>query len=271
MKKLIRLLIIILFLYAGYQIFMKDSASPPQPSQPMPQVSKSFTPTQKSAPAQTAPEELAPPGVPWPFLQVSEDIDALSAKLTQKNFVLIFDGSGSMKEKDCSGNRAKIEVAKQAVIEWSRSVPDDANIGLIVFDHNAFSVRLPLGRNNRDQFINEIQQVVADYKTPLTRSLDSAYKMLTKQGRKQLGYGEYIVVIVTDGAANNEQALRRSVDRVLSRSPIMIHTIGFCIRSTHTLNSQGRTVYKSANNPDELQKGLQEVLAESESYDITGF
>lgn len=207
----------------------------------------------------------------WPPTQSGNDIISLASSLTQKNFVLILDGSGSMGEKRCSGELTKSQVAKKAVVEWSESVLNDANLGLIVFDQNGFSVRLPLGSGNRDQFRAEVDRVIPDYKTPLTKSLDTAYAMLTEQSRSQLGYGEYTVVIVTDGVANDIKALEASVNRVLEISPITIHTIGFCIASNHSLNREGRTVYRAANNPAELRKGLQEVLAESESFDLEGF
>jgi hypothetical protein len=117
-----------------------------------------------------------------------------------------------------------------------------------------------------------VEKVVPDKSTPLAAALDTAYAMLTAQAESQLGYGDYTVVIVTDGVADDIAALETSVNRVLATSPIMIHTIGFCIAADHSLNRAGRTVYRAANNPAELRQGLQEVLAESESFDdITGF
>ena len=207
----------------------------------------------------------------WPGIQQDKNLTVLEDKLTRRNVVLIFDGSASMAESRCSGSRTKSNVAKDAVKDWASSVPADANLGLIVFDETGLSVRLPLGLNNRDRFRHEIAKIVPNYKTPLTKSLYGAYEMLTEQGRKQLGYGEYTIVIVTDGVANNPDALMRAVNSTLIRSPIMISTIGFCIRTNHSLNQPGKTVYKAANNPEALRQGLQEVLAESESFDISAF
>lgn len=207
----------------------------------------------------------------WPFINASSDLGALSDSLVQKNFVMIFDGSGSMRENGCSGNLSKIEVAKKVVIDWASTVPVDANLGLIVFDQNGFSTRLPLGLKNRDNFKEEIAKVLAGSTTPLTKSLNTAFEMLTKQGQKQLSYGEYSTIIVTDGIANDARSLQGSVDKVLKVSPIMINTIGFCIDGNHALNNKGRTIYKAANNPKELKQGLEEVLAESKTFDLNGF
>lgn len=272
MKNFIKLLFFLgLLLFVGYQI-LNDKGQVTTQQQPQQTGSTTTAPTVQQT-AKTA-ETVIPvsrPDIPWPFIRESGDSVTLADSFTKKNFVLVFDGSGSMGKVGCSGNQTKIEVARQVVIEWANSVPNDANLGLIVFDHNAFSIRLVLGTGNREQFRAEVEKVVADYKTPLTKSLDTAYQMLTEQGRKQLGYGDYTVVIVTDGAADNIEALKKKVDYVLTGSPIMIHTIGFCLNAEHTLNSEGRTVYRSANNPEELRQGLREVLAESEDFDITGF
>ena len=207
----------------------------------------------------------------WPFSGEEKDAPLLDSKLNRKNYLLIFDGSGSMDESRCSGVQTKAEAAKEAVKEWSVSVAEDANLGLIVFDEQGLSLRLPLGVNNREQFRQQIQAVVPNYKTPLTASIDEAYQRLTVQALKQLGYGEYTIVVVTDGAANDPQAMARSVSKILSRSPVMINTIGFCIATDHSLNQPGKTLYTAANDPTTLRQGLKAVLAESESFDVSAF
>jgi predicted small lipoprotein YifL len=191
---------------------------------------------------------------------------------TMKNYVLIFDGSGSMGEQRCSGDKTKNAVAQEAVAEWAQSVPADANLGLIVFDQKGFSTRLQLGQGERQAFVQQVQSVVAGQGTPLTQAVQTAYDLLTAQARKQLSYGEYHMVIVTDGVANQPDRLTETINAVLAHSPIIISTIGFCIADTHSLNQPGRTIYKAADNPEALRQGLQDVLAESESFDdITEF
>ncbi len=223
-------------------------------------------------PLPTFPTSMAGRMLPsWPPVEDGDKTIALADSLTAKNFVLILDGSGSMAKQGCSGERSKIEVARDAVIDWATSIPEDANLGLVVFDRNGFSIRLPLGLGNRPQFKAEVQKVMPDRSTPLAAALDMAYSMLTEQARKQLGYGDYTVIIVTDGAADDIPALENKVNMVLANSPALIHTIGFCIAADHSLNRSGRTIYRAANNPTELRQGLQDVLAESESFDIGGF
>ncbi len=78
-------------------------------------------------------------------------------------------------------------------------------------------------------------------------------------------------MIVTDGEASSGEDPTKVVNELLKRSPVIMHTIGFCIGEDHSLNQPGRILYKSANNPGDLRKGLQNVLAESPSFDIAAF
>ncbi|MCI5144631.1 MAG: VWA domain-containing protein [Candidatus Electrothrix sp. AR3] len=209
--------------------------------------------------------------VRWPPSAEDQESIVIADTLIQKNYVLVFDGSGSMGQKGCSGNKTKSAAAKEAVSDWAQSVPADAHLGLVAFDQSGFSVRLQLGQENRQEFIQQVEAIIPGSTTPLTKSLQTAYDILTQQARSQLGYGEYHLVIVTDGVANEPQRLTEAVNTVLQGSPIMISTIGFCIATTHSLNQPGRTMYKAADNPVALRQGLQEVLAESESFDVIDF
>jgi hypothetical protein len=206
----------------------------------------------------------------WPFLH-KEDSDGLLAEdLMARNFLLIFDGSGSMHKSDCAGSSRKIDIAKQAVVAWSKSVPPNANLGLYAFHENGV-LTLPMTPGTRNEFMRTVDQIIAGGNTPLARAMQHAYKVLTDQGRRQLGYGEYTIVVVTDGIANSADALKSVTDLILAESPITIYSIGFCIGTHHSLNQPGHTIYKSADNPAQLEKGLQEVLAELESFDELEF
>lgn len=232
---------------------------------------------QASPPAQPPPQPETPPPPPsstkstaWPFISADAAEDALAKNPLTKNYLLIFDGSGSMGESECSGDESKINVAKRAVVAWSKSVPADANLGLYAFHRNGL-LTLPLATGNREAFMKTVNQIIAGGKTPLTGAMQYAYKKFSEQGRRQLGYGDYTIVVVTDGIANSIPDLQQSVDTVLSESPINIYSIGFCIGNDHSLNQPGRTIYKAADNPEQLQKGLRDVLAESESFDEDTF
>ena len=95
--------------------------------------------------------------------------------------------------------------------------------------------------------------------------------MLIRQGRRQLGYGEYHLIVVTDGQASSGQDPTGVVDEILASSPVVIHTIGFCIGEDHSLNQKGRVLYRTAQNAAELREGLEQVLAEAPDFTVTQF
>jgi len=242
-----------------------EEPPPPQPAAPNPA-------TTMNKPPETAMQ----PSVPdlaskvWPFITNDQDSQVLAKNPITQNYIVIFDGSGSMGDVKCSAGRRKIDVAREAVTEWSKTLPGDANIGLVAF-HNKGWVFGKLGETDRQGFIKGVQSLQYGGKTPLTQAFNYAYRDITLQGQKQLGYGEYTIVVVTDGIANNPGQLYNTVETIQAASPITIYTIGFCIGKKHSLNQPGKTVYKAADNPEALRQGLKEVLAESVTFDHSEF
>jgi Ca-activated chloride channel homolog len=201
------------------------------------------------------------------WLSASDGSVALADNLLAKNYYVVQDGSGSMIHSECSGGKSKSEVSKKALAEFAKAVPSDVNLGLLAFDSRGVTERLSLGINNRTQFINAVNDVYADSGTPLHNAIVGGLRALEKQARKQLGYGEYHLVIITDGYANIGQDPMEAIDWMVTNTPIIIHAIGFCTDNKHSLNQPGKTYYATAQNPAELTSSLKAVLAESEHFD----
>lgn len=198
----------------------------------------------------------------WPAAQNSV---ALASSLLTSNYYLVIDGSGSMSDPGCSNDRPKLDVAREAVVQFIDSIPEDANVGLLSFDERGIGERVALG-NDKTAIKQYVQTMQASGGTPLRSSIEMAYDAVTLQGQKQLGYGEYHLVVVTDGEANSGEDPGSIVEHILQESPVTVHTIGFCIGDGHSLNIPGVTDYRAANNPSELLAGLKSVLAESNEY-----
>jgi len=205
----------------------------------------------------------------WPYL--TDDPVALAANPLQKNFYVVFDGSGSMQASGCAGGNSKAVAAKKALENFAAAVPASANMGMLAFDNSGVGERVPLGTNNRKQFIAALKAVIPAGNTPLQTSIKQAFDKLTLQGKSQLGYGEYHLVVVTDGEASADEDPSDVVSEILDHSPVIIHTIGFCIGNRHSLNQKGRILYKSANDPASLQQGLEGVLAEAPAFSVGDF
>lgn len=208
----------------------------------------------------------------WPPMTGNpEDKVAGSRNLFAHNYYVVLDASGSMKDSGCSAGRPKIEVARAALSEFAGRMSADANLGLQVFDDNGIREWLPLDTGNRDRFRQALNGVNAGGGTPLRASIRQAYQQLTAQGAKQLGYGEYHLVVVTDGEANADQNPDPVVNEIIGNSPVILHTIGFCIGTSHSLNQPGRVLYRAADNPEQLKQGLGEVLAEAPVFNAASF
>ncbi len=195
----------------------------------------------------------------------------LSEHLLTSNYYIVLDGSGSMDGSNCAGESTKMKVAKVAVNQFAQQIPADANLALYAFDEIGGSQRVALAKNNRELFFNQIKAIQPSGSTPLSTALGYAYRQLQKQAATQLGYGEYHLVVVTDGIATANEVPDLIIQTILQNSPVVIHSIGFCIDEEHSLNQPGLTFYTAASNAKELQSGLQAVLAESTDFSRDNF
>jgi uncharacterized protein YegL len=255
---------------AGAAVLLAACQEAPPPAPPPKPVAKAAptppAPTPASAPASRSAAKLTPA---WP--PAKDEGVAVAADLFARNYYIVLDASGSMNEKSCSGDLPKIRAAKEALKAFVETLPRDANLGLQVFDGRGVNEWLPLGVNNRPEFQRQLDTVRANASTPLRAAVTQAYGKLQAQGARQLGYGEYHLVIVTDGHADQGQDPTGIVNKVLAESPVVVQTIGFCIGGKHALNQEGRTLYREAGNVEELRKGLADVLAEAPQFQVTQF
>jgi Ca-activated chloride channel homolog len=199
----------------------------------------------------------------------------------EKNYYLVFDNSDSMGDPPpkkatstpVSGTKAptfdtKIDGAKWALSEFvTKWVPSDVNVGLYVLNVNSGKNELvALGQNNRQEIISKIKAISQMGNTPLNRSLRDATDALIKQRNRQLGYGEYYIVVITDGAANDTGGSGAETGvAYASKAEIPIITIGFGIQN-HPLRNKSLS-YREATDSNELLQALKEVQGETENFD----
>jgi Ca-activated chloride channel homolog len=191
-----------------------------------------------------------------------------------RNFYFIFDGSGSMSEsltKQCKGDKrfsSRLDGAKWAVEQFLPLVPRDVNLGLWVFDTNGNSERVSLGPDSRAPFLVEVKKIRAGGKTPLTESIQQGVNRLVQQRDKQLGYGEFRLIVVTDGEATG-RPLPQAVAYARERR-VPIYTIGLCLSADHELRKFSVS-YRPADSIEALKLGLEETLAETVMFDPQTF
>jgi hypothetical protein len=187
---------------------------------------------------------------------------------TARNFYFVFDGSGSMLQRPENDSKfgSKIEGAKWAVREFAQHLPEDANIGLYLFDNSGPREEVPLGPENKAAFLQAIEDVSAGGGTPLQQSIHTGVDALVGQYKRQLGYGEYRLVIVTDGLADG---LDEAADYA-TQYGIPMYTIGLCVGEDHPLR-QLSVSYRAADTMEDLRDALKDTLAESEVFDASTF
>lgn len=179
-----------------------------------------------------------------------------------RNFEIVLDASGSM-----AGS--PIEEAKQAIHAFVNSLPKDReiNLGLVVFDGGGIREAVALGSaasKDRAQFLQQIDAVEAGGGTPLADAMNVGTAALLKQCQRQLNYGDYREIVVTDGAPDFGQNLDAACSQAASFG-FSIYTIGFGIDDGHPLKNWA-TSYETAASADELTRKLQNTAAEPDNY-----
>lgn len=232
-----------------------------------PQQQGSNSSSSTTAQATSSPAPVEETRTIWP--PVPDTAVAIESDLLKLNIMVVYDGSGSMDYDACGAPGTRHQVAVPAVKQFVDAVPVEANLGLFVFDSNGIDLRVPLVSNNKDKFNAALDQIRIGDGTPLKSAITKAYYVLERQAQAQLGYGRYILLVVTDGEASSGQSPTRTVNFLVDNTPVEVHTVGLCIEGKHSLNQPGRTFYTKATNPDQLIAGLKSALAEATEDSVT--
>ena len=115
-------------------------------------------------------------------------------------------------------------------------------------------------------FLSAVNGIRAGGGTPLAAAISFATDRLVEQYRRQLGYGDYRLVVVTDGRADKIP----EAARYAAYYGMPIYAIGLCIDDDHPLRRYAVS-YRAADSFADLAAGLEETLAELEDFDVTDF
>ena len=119
--------------------------------------------------------------------------------LTEHDFVVVVDASGSMETEDMSGGRSRWAAMQESVVQMVRDVTklDADGIGLVVFSGTSVD-----SFDNVD--VNKLTEVFSTRKprssTPLAEALTAALKLAGKSDKKDF------IIVFTDGVPDNEAA-----------------------------------------------------------------
>ena len=179
---------------------------------------------------------------------------------TSDNVVIVLDDSGSMNERMNGGVR-RIDAAKKAITAVLKQFPPDTKLGLMLLngDRSKQHWAIPLEHLSVPQATRRVETVSADGGTPLGERMRDGADALLRLRDKQI-YGNYRLLIVTDGEANDAKMLNLYLPDVLSRG-LLVDAIGVDMKREHSLATRVHS-YRRADDDAALSKAIEEVFAE---------
>lgn len=190
---------------------------------------------------------------------------ALRGLPADSTVVVILDDSGSMKHPMPSG-MLRIDAAKQALTAVLSQLPPDTRVGVL-----ALNTRLkgdhwivPMGKIGDADWQNRVASIKAEGGTMLGEFSKLGADELLKL-RASDRYGDYRLLIVTDGEASDPAVLSSYLPDILSRG-LTLDVIGVSMASEHSLASLAHS-YRSADDADSLTAAISEVFAETAGDD----
>ncbi len=157
--------------------------------------------------------------------------------------------------------------AKIAGLQFVNNVPPDVAIGLYAFDRGGTTQRVALGLNNRADIISAINRLDAGGSTPLGEACVKGAEVLAAKRAMQLGYGEFRLIVLTDGESSDSLTpFTRKMQELLDKGEsIPLYTIGFQLDGDHALRKWS-VFYQNAQDLQELKKALADATAELDSF-----
>lgn len=168
--------------------------------------------------------------------QEDKTADSATTSVTSDSkAVLVMDLSDSMMAKDIGGDKTRLDVAKDAATGLIDSLPESANMGLVVYgqnESNAANNRVagckdvetvsPVGPIKKEELKNRIRDFKAKGYTPIGNSLLKAAEELGKDGERS-------IVLVSDGHDTCAPPPVCEVAKKLAGQGynLTIHTVGF--------------------------------------------
>lgn len=183
------------------------------------------------------------------------------APAQQDTVLILLDCSGSM-DSNMSGGQ-KMDVAKTALKFVAENfIRPGTNVGLLTFEGRGVKNDwlYPLGPFDKAQFIKAIERPEPGGGTPLGEYLEKAADALIEFRTKSRGYGEFKLLVVTDGEANDSSLVDEIAPRIKQRG-FILDAIGVAMSSSHTLKRIADH-YADAQSPETLTRAIQQSFAE---------
>jgi len=180
-----------------------------------------------------------------------------TAGTAPRSVLLLVDSSGSMADE--VDGVPKIEVARAVLLELVGAIPDEIEVGLLVFkDCAVIELTVPVGPLDRTRLAAAIRALRPMASTPIAGAIARVPGALA-------GHPEpYLVVLVTDGAETcGGDPVHAARDLIATGYRLTLHVIGYDVaghadvqRQLREIAAAGRGSYFTADTAKELRTAL---------------
>lgn len=183
-----------------------------------------------------------------------------------EHVLILLDASGSMTAQmegpDPARMITRMEAAKQAISKVVDGLKGEVRIGLLVFSsRDGKEWAYPVGPLDKERFRAGLMAVQADGGTPLGEYIEKAANALLAERQALKGYGDYRLVVVTDGEAEDPERMDAAATGLLSRG-ISLDVVGVQMDEAHALSAKAHS-YREAGDMASLEKAIRALLAET--------
>ena len=193
--------------------------------------------------------------------------DGEETKPAEKAIILL-DASSSMLQQ--TDGRAKMEIAKDAVKSFAKTIGQSSEVSLVVYGHkgsdsdadkgascSGIEEVYPMGKYEKEVFHGAVDSFESKGWTPLAGAIQKA-------GEMSSGYdGNTTIYIVSDGAETCDgDPVQASKDLVAENAESTVNIIGFDVdgnteNQLKAVAEAGNGEYFKADNPEELKNTIQ--------------
>jgi len=170
---------------------------------------------------------------------------------------IVLDASGSMGRD--------MRAARQAVQVAVASMHADDWVAVIALNAGVIAQFAPV-KDAQADLVSRLERVSSTGSTPLTQAIQAARAELEQQAAETGGFGTFRILVTTDGAADNREALANEIVDLAQRTPIQITTIGVGIGNRHVMNREDIGTFVPTHDVDDLANALRSAVAEQTGF-----
>lgn len=132
------------------------------------------------------------------------NIAALEAKLSEYDYVVCIDSSGSMGEADAPGNRTRWAYMQETGMAFTRDMEklDSDGIGVVLFGGANIIAEDGVNSTRIKELFEQSRPMGS---TPMDKALTAALKLLSKSSKKKF------ITIYTDGVPDDKEAVAKVI------------------------------------------------------------